>query len=310
MVQKRYLLVLVVCLAVVIVGLVLPDGESRANLSPTGVLHDELGRSISIPLQKPQRIVSLSPGNTEIIFALGAGNRLVGNTTYCDFPEEAKTVPKMGGFLNPDVESILLAQPDIVFTCGQMQLKTILTLEKAGIQVVAVEPRSMPEVIAAVRLMGRLLHEEAAGSKVAAHLETQLQTVQQAAVTRNKQERVFIEIWDVPMLTAGARSYISDIVTQVGGINVAAHKEADYVSSDLETLYTYNPDLYLVVRNGMVGKGSRVAERAEVADLAAFKNNKVFYVSDDFLARPGPRSFAAMEQVAAILDDRRQGGTK
>ena len=284
---------------------------SGLNPSPEPVLEaklvDFLGRPIEATMQKPQRIVSLSPGNTEIIFAVGAGNRLVGVTTYCDYPDAARALPKVGGFYDPDVETIILMQPDIVFTSGQMHLRVIQSLERAGIKVVAIEPQSMADVIKAVRLVGELLHEQDNSEKIANQLEQKLRAVQALNQPDKSPHRVFIEVWDVPLLTVGAKSYISDIVTQAGGINVAADRQADYTPCDYEALYAYNPDTYLIVRNGMAGKESRVISKSEVADIEAIRRKRVFYVSDDYLGRPGPRSFIALEQIGEILHGKNGG---
>ena len=95
---------------------------------------------------KPQRIVSMSPGNTEIVFALGAGDRVVGVTSYSDYPEEAKTKPTIGGYHAPDVEKIVSLAPDVVFAMTDIQAKYIQILRQAGIRVVAVEPKTLPEI--------------------------------------------------------------------------------------------------------------------------------------------------------------------
>lgn len=304
--KKVYILIFAIVLATCTAGLTLPHTSLDQDRNKGSFIQDVLGRIVEVPTVKPLRVVSLSPGNTEIIFAIGAGDRLVGVTTYCDYPEAAKRLPKAGGFLDPDVEKIILMEPNIVFTSGQMQRKTIQSLERAGITVVAVEPQNMNEVIKAVRLIGRLLHEPGQSEQVAVQLENRLKAVQAMGASHVRQ-KVFIEIWDIPMLTAGAKSYISDIVTQAGGINVAGDRQTDYSPCDYEALYTYNPDTYLVVRNGMAGKESRIVSKDEIADLSAIKNKQVYYVSDDYLARPGPRSFAALEQIAQILNAKSGG---
>lgn len=276
----------------------------RNQLPPAGAgLKDALGRNITIPVNKPVRIVSLAPANTEILFAIGAGDQVVGVTSYCNFPEEAKQRPKVGGFYNPDIETIVMMHPDIVFSTGEMQRKTVQALEKAGINVVAVEPQNMQQVLQAINLMGLLVHEQDKSSKLSAELEQKFAAVQ-AKVNPDGKRRVFLEVWDVPLLTVGAKSYINDVVVQAGGVNVAGDRQADYLPSDYEMLYAYNPDTYLVIRNGEAGKESRVFEQYALADIDAVKANRIFYVNDDYLGRSGPRSFTALEQIADILQSK------
>lgn len=287
--------------------MLLPVQESKT--STRGQLQDFLGRSIDIPETKPLRIVSLAPSITEILFAVGAGDRVVGVTTYCDFPEQAKKLPKVGGFQSPDIETIVMMRPDLVLASGQMHYQTIRALEKAGIRVAAIEPQTMEEVLKAIRLIGSLVHEEANGEKLAGELAQKLQNIRTLHAGSDKR-RVFVEIWDVPLLTVGAKSYIHDVIVQAGGVNVAGARQVDYLPSDFETLYAYNPDTYLVVRHGVYGKKTEVFTKFQLNDIQAVRENRIFYVSDDFLARPGPRSFAALEEVAAILHSSTKSGSE
>ncbi len=104
---------------------------------------------------RPQRIVSMSPGNTEILFALGAGDRVVGVTSYSDYPEEAKTKTSIGGYHAPDVEKIVALSPDIVFAMGEIQATYIKILQQAGIKVISVEPKTLPEILTAIGVIGK-----------------------------------------------------------------------------------------------------------------------------------------------------------
>lgn len=294
-----------------VLGLLWPRYQSPPTAEFDG-LHDFVGRQITLPAAKPMRIVSLSPGNTEILFALGAGDRVVGVTDYCDYPASAKERPKVGGFQNPDLETIVQMQPDIVFASGAFQTQTIVALERAGIPVVAIEPHSMPEVLRAIELVGLLIGEKANASRLNDQLAQVLAKVRAAGQQDNKPQ-VFVEVWDLPFMTIGGKSYISDVIAQAGGVNVAAGRAGDYIPADFETLYTYNPDVYLVAHRGVLAGGeTMVTGKPELQDIAAIKQQRVYVIVDDFLARPGPRSFIAMEQVATILQvkSRENGDSK
>ncbi|BBB91891.1 MAG TPA: cobalamin-binding protein [Methylomusa anaerophila] len=293
--------------AVVILLLFLVIFPALTEQEPTGVTGgqptDSLNRKIHIPVFKPQRIVSLSPGNTEIIYALGAGDRLVGVTTYCDYPEDAKKLPKVGGFEKPDIEQILLLKPDLVIAGGSFHTGAIRTLEKAGVPVVAVEPKNLAELTASVRLIATVIHETDNGEEAIARMEASVNKVRSRIGESAYRKKVFIEIWDMPLLAVGGKSYINDIITQAGGVNVAAGKETFYALCDDETLFSYDPDIYIVARHDRGGSRERVFRRFETEHVRAIRDNKVFYISDDYLDRPGPRSFIALEQLADILQD-------
>jgi ABC-type Fe3+-hydroxamate transport system, periplasmic component len=252
-----------------------------------------------LPSVKPQRIVSMSPGNTEILFALGAGDRVVGVASYSDYPEEAKSKPTIGGYHAPDVEKIVALAPDIVFAMGEVQAHYIQVLEQAGITVVAVEPKTMPEILTAIEAIGNAIGEQERACALCAELAGRLDAVQRLTV-QTPPKRVFLEVWDSPLLTVGRRSFINDIITQAGGLNVAAGKDADYTPCDLETLYAYNPEVYVIISHSRGDMRSLVA-RPELADIAAVKNGQVFQLVDDVLARPSPRSFAGLVDLAEIL---------
>jgi iron complex transport system substrate-binding protein len=248
---------------------------------------------------KPQRIVSMSPGNTEILFALGAGDRVVGVTSFCDYPEQAKAKPKIGGFYTPDVETIVTLAPDIVFAAGDVQSRYISSLQQAGIPVVSIEPKTMPEVLTAITVISELIGEQANGAVLHAALANQLEQVHQLTKATTPR-RVFLEVWDMPFLTVGSKSFISDIITQAGGISAAIDRDVDYTPCDFETLYAYDPETYITI-NRTQEESRTVSNRPELAEITAIKENQVYHMQDDILARPGPRSFTGLAQLAKLL---------
>ncbi|WP_333594461.1 cobalamin-binding protein [Anaerospora hongkongensis] len=248
---------------------------------------------------KPQRIVSMSPGNTEIVFALGAGDRVVGVTSYSDYPEEAKTKPTIGGYHAPDVEKIVSLAPDVVFAMTDIQAKYIQILRQAGIRVVAVEPKTLPEILNAIDIISEALGEEARGRQLHQELAGQLDQVRRQVGTAPA-KRTFLEVWDTPLLTVGRQSFIHDLITQAGGINVSADKNVDYTPCDIEQLYAYNPEVYVVLSHSRDDIRS-VITNPNLAAIQAVKANQVFSITDDLLQRPGPRSFTGLVKLAEIL---------
>ncbi len=248
---------------------------------------------------KPQRIVSMSPGNTEIVFALGAGDRVVGVTSYSDYPEEAKSKPTIGGYHAPDVEKIVALSPDIVFAMTDIQAKYIQILKQAGIRVIAVEPKSLPEILTAIDIISEAIGEQERGNKLHRELADQLAEVRRL-VGSAPLKRTFLEVWDTPLLTVGRQSFIHDLISQAGGINVSADKNVDYTPCDTEQLYAYNPEVYVVLSHSRDDVRSLIIN-PNLGDIQAVKNNQVFSITDDLLQRPGPRSFTGLVKLAEIL---------
>ena len=270
-----------------------PGGANDGGETHGAVNHNPLVAA------QPQRIVSMSPGNTEILFALGAGDRVVGVTSYSDYPEEAKTKPGIGGYHAPDVERIVALSPDIVFAMGNIQQKQIRMLEQAGIPVISVEPKSMAEILAAIDTISAAIGEQERGAALHADLADRLNEVR-LLTAHLPPKKVFLEIWDAPLLTVGKKSFINDMISQAGGVNAAADKNVDYTPCDIETIYAYNPEVYVVISHSRSDTRS-VIIRPELADMEAVKNNQVFHIVDDLLARPGPRSFSGLVKLAEIL---------
>lgn len=257
------------------------------------------GNVSAVSPAKPRRIVAMSPGNTEILFALGAGDRVVGVTNYSDYPEEAQAKPNIGGYHAPDVEKIVSLEPDIVIAMGEVQVRYIHILEQTGIKVVSVDPKTLPEILTAIDIVSEAISEQERGAILHSSLASQLAEVQRLT-SQARPKRVFIEIWDSPLLTVGKRSFINDIINQAGGINVAADKNVDYLPSDIEVLCAYNPEAYIVVSHSRNDTRSLI-QRPELADIEAVKNRQVYTLQDDLLTRPGPRSFVGLLKLAEIL---------
>ncbi len=286
--------------ALIIVYLtIFPTGPGR-DISGGTIRQDSLGRRVILPAIAPRRIISLSPSNTEILFALGLKDRLIAVTDFSDYPEEAKSKPRVGSFQNPDLEKIVSLRPDLVLAAGELHSRQIKILEKAGITVVAIEPRTMQEVLDAIQLVAEATGVPEKGLRLVQKLRLKLAEIHHF-IDKAQKRRVFVEVWDEPFLTIGRKSYLSDIINQAGGINVAAGRNLDYMTCDLEMLYAFNPDTYIVVRHSGIGRGIETEKDPRLANVLAIKENRVFRLSDDILSRPGPRSFDGLAEMAKTL---------
>ncbi len=243
-----------------------------------------------------KRIVSLSPSNTEVLFALGAQNEVVGVTTYCDYPPEATKKEKIGNFYNCDIEKIISLRPDIVLADGSLQAETVRQLRRAGMWVVPVKNENLAQVLTSIENIAALIGRKEEGAVLTEKLDKLRSGASDQLKDIPRQKRVFIEVWDHPLLTVGNKSYLNDLVRQAGGINVAARADRDYFSWDMEEIYTADPDVYLRLRgNDMGSKADKLP--GKLTSLGAVKENAVVTVFGDWIVRPGPRSFEALPEI-------------
>lgn len=269
-------------------------------------LTDSLGREVTL-VALPQRIVSLAPSNTEILFAVGAGDQVVGVTEYCNYPPEAQEGREIvGGFSakSLSVEKILSLQPDVVFSAGAIHQPVIEALEQAGVTVVAFDAQSFDEVYQNILTAGRVTGHAAEAEKVVAEMKDRLAKVQAVVRQIPEQERpkVFYEIWDEPLMTAGPNTFIGQMIELAGGINVFADVEEQYPQISPEAVVERDPDVILGPDSHAEGlTAEKIAARPGWGDIKAVREGRILIVNGDIVSRPGPRVVEAVEAIARLL---------
>lgn len=300
---KRWIRALVAA-AVAAVLLVAPAGCGTKQTGSGSVqkqaafpvtLKDDAGRTVTIA-KKPERIVSLAPANTEIVYALGALDRVVGVTTYDDYPPEVSSIAKVGDFMNPNLEAIAAVKPDLVLATGGVQADTVAKLEQTGAVVLAVDPQSLDGVYAAITMVGTAIGEPAKAKEVVQGMKDDLATIQSAI--EEAPVRCFIEIAQEPLYTAGPGTFINDLIEQAGGENVVTQK--GYVAYSLEQLLKDDPEVYLATK-GSMSDPADIEKRPGYSVLTAVKAKKVFVLDDNLVSRPGPRCIEGIRQIAEAL---------
>lgn len=223
-----------------------PDPDTAGTTGESGYpirITDDTGITCEIP-EKPTRIVSLSPGNTEILFALGLGDRVVGVTKYCNYPPEAKEKTVIGD-LTPEVESVIAVEPDLVVGSASLNYDTLTACRKLNVPVLGLEPKNIEEVYQAIATLARATGTEEQGEKVIAAMKEKFAAVTEkvAAIPEEERLRVFIQAGSDPLITAGNGTFINDLVILAGGRNVA---EVDsWVEFSSEKVIELNPDVIL-----------------------------------------------------------------
>lgn len=261
---------------------------------------DSLGKT-AVFQTPPKRIVSLSPAHTEIIFALGAGDRLVGRDAFSDYPAAAKNVPSVGDAFNLNLEKVVSLQPDLVYTTFNL---FVADLQRLGITVLYREPPSTVDgVIEETRLFGRLLGEPERAQSLASSMEKRIQTVRQKLSSVQNGPRVFYEL-DVALYTVAPDTFIGNMLTTLKAQNLAEGTEG-FPQLVAETIIQKDPEVVLLADSKEFGNGDETPETARArpgwSAIAAVKNGRVFTVSADLTSRPGPRMVDGLEAMAKLL---------
>jgi iron complex transport system substrate-binding protein len=261
---------------------------------------DDTGRTVKVT-KEPQRIISTAPDTTEILFALGLGNRVVGVSTYCNYPEEAKTREKIGTFQDPNIEKVLALKPDLVISTGGVQRQFIERLEKMGIPVYTSYPHNLDEVLKSIYKIGLVTGAEKEANDLIFDLKFRIARVTSKVGKVKNKPKVFFELWHEPLMSAGPGSFIDDLIKKAGGINLAGDAKTAYPIFSLEQLIKEDPDVIIAAESSMGGNLSDIAKRPGWGMLKAVKNQKIFTINDDIIFRAGPRLVIALETIAKYL---------
>ena len=260
----------------------------------------------------PQRIVSTSPSITEILFALGLGDRVVGVTTFCRHPPEAQKKAKIGSFIQPDLETVAALRPDLVIIQkNPVQLGE--KLGRLGLRSMEVDFPSVDQTLTAIERIAGACGQTGRGAQLAASLREQLSAVRRAVGLRRRTTLAFV-VGRNPnaidgLFAAGAKSYLTDLIDIAGGANVYADATGSYPRVTLESLLERNPDVIIdtaemgdLARLDDAGKRRVVALWGRQTALKAVREHRVYALSDEALTKPGPRMALAAQALARLLD--------
>ncbi|MDZ4654275.1 MAG: ABC transporter substrate-binding protein [Coriobacteriia bacterium] len=273
------------------------DVETEAPKSATFpvTVTDDAGRKVTVET-RPQRIVSLAPANTEILYGLGALDRVVGVTTYDDYPPEVASLEKVGDFVGPNLEAIAALEPDLVLVTTGVQADIISQIEALGATVIAIDPQSLDALYTSIGTVGLAIGEPAKADEIVSDMKRELAAIQDAIDAAPV--RCFIEIAQDPLFTAGAGTLLNDLIDQAGGENVVT--QDGYVGYSVEQLLTDDPEVYLATF-GSMSDPADLDERPGYDKLSAVKNGRVAVLDDNLVSRPGPRIIQGVRQIAEAL---------
>ncbi len=260
---------------------------------------DFQSRSVTIAA-RPLRIVSIGPSNTEFLFALGAGDRVVGVDDFSDTPAAASTLEKIGG-VKVSVEKVVSLKPDLVISV-KLSDGTIEKIASAGIPTLVVDPIGLVDVARTAILLGKAVGED--GGKLAALIDLQLRVVKLSVAKATAKPRVFHEVDasdPAKPFTVGPGSYIQDLIDLAGGTNIAATAASAYPQISLEEVLRADPEVIVLGDADYGTTPEQVVARPGWSGISAVKNKRVYGISDSLVSRPGPRVAEAASAYAKLL---------
>ncbi len=259
---------------------------------------DALNRQVSIPTPPP-RIVSLVPSVTEILFKLGLEQRIVAVTDYCTYPEAARKLPKVGGYADPSLESILIHKPDLIIAAADMNRPALVRrLELMQIPVYVIHPQTVAETLETIQKISRITGMETKGEQLVNSIKLRIQKVQRQIA--NHAPLTTIEcVMLQPLIVAGPDTFINDIITIAGGKNAVPKGPSRYPTWNTEALLSVNPQAIIV--STYPGQPEPKHFFDNWPQLQAVRNKRIIEVEADWIHRPGPRMILGIEALAKAL---------
>ncbi len=255
---------------------------------------DKTGRKIILE-KKPERIISLSPGITELIFYLGLSEKLVAVTSSCDYPPEALEIPRTGD-VNLNMERLMEFQPDLIVTEKSISSELVYQCDALGLPVIFLDAGNIEEIFDSILLLGKATGEVEVSRQLVNSSEEEIEKIRARVneISTGKPVRVFVEIWSEPLMTAGKKSFINDIISIAGGENIAGEIDKNYFSVSSEWVLEKNPEVIIVTTTG---DKEKVLSRSAWQNISAIENKRVYEIDPDIFVRPTPRVIIGVREV-------------
>ncbi|MDI6860699.1 MAG: helical backbone metal receptor [Caldisericia bacterium] len=279
------------------------DGKNKRVLLsgyiyPKITIKDDLYNEVTF-YEKPKRIISLAPSNTEILFALGLKDEIIGVTEFCNYPEEAKKKEKIGGFSNPNLEKIYSLKPDFVFGIRGNPIDLFINLKKLNIKNLAFDPKSLDDLFNLILTIGKVVDKREEAKELVKNLnERRFKILEEAK--KLKKRKVYLEIWNNPYMSVGKNTYLNEIIEEVGGINIASKATGDWPILSQEFIINENPEVIIITYMGQ--NIDDILKRPGWQNIDAVKNRRVYiFEKEDLIFRLGPRIIDGMEELFKLI---------
>jgi iron complex transport system substrate-binding protein len=265
------------------------------------LLTDETGRRVKVP-SSVRRVISLAPSITEILFALGLHQEIVGVTNFCDFPKDASTKRRIGGFVNPDIEKIVSLKPDLVIAISDgNRWDTIERLGELGFPVYTVDPKGFDGVIRTIRNIGEITGKEEESRILIRRIAERKERI--VSMTRSlTRPAVFFQVGDAPVITVGKGTLANDLIRLAGGRSVSENEPSSYPAYGVETILSKAPEIIIFSSMDNRKNYSDLIRRWQAwKSIPAVKSNSIYLIDSNLVDRPAPRIVEGLETLAQII---------
>jgi iron complex transport system substrate-binding protein len=268
-------------------------------------LIDDLGYTITLT-EKPERIISLAPANTEILFALGLEDSVIGVTEYCNYPSETEDKEKIGSYTTPNIEKIVNLNPDLVLAAYGNPTGTVEALKRFNLTVVGLNARNLDEILYNLRLVGEITGRSANASVLVADMVQRIEVIDERMSNLKDEERpkILHIIWHDPIWVAGKGTFEDELIKRSGGVNIAPVE--GYRALSLEKLIELNPDVIITPSGSGMGCTltnfcyEYIMGEPRLRTIEAVRTKRVYVINADIVCRAGPRIVDALEEMARI----------
>ncbi len=256
------------------------------------------------------RYVSIAPSTTEILFALGLDENIAGVSTNCNYPDGALSKSRVGDFSSPNMEMIFSLKPDYIFCTGLEQAPAVTELKRLKLKVYVADPSNLDELFATIHDIGKITGRETRALELIGAMRSDIASIKSktADIPPGNRKKVFMEIWHDPLMTAGRGSFVDELITLAGGINIASEVSRPYSNFSAEKVVNLDPDVIILAYMDRGTPLKLVAGRFGWNTIAAVKNNRVYNdISPDIILRPGPRITQGLKAIYGKLYEARNG---
>jgi iron complex transport system substrate-binding protein len=286
------------------------DQQEQITISQQVTLVDSMGNVVTLT-SVPERIVSLAPSNTEILFAIGAGKNVVGVTDYCDYPYnftewiEAGNMTSIGSYYGPSTEPIVALEPDLVLASSG-SLDAAENLKNLGYKVLIVEGKTIDEILQDILLVGRATYQNLEASTIVNEMRDRIDAVTNQAVNAATTPMVYHEVWNEPLMSVGPNTFIDELITLAGGKNIFDDAASSWPIVSSEAIIDKNPDV-MFFPDMYMGRANfyetieTVKTRPGWDLISAVQNDNIYEIDADIISRSGPRLVEALEAISKMV---------
>ena len=265
---------------------------------------DALGFAYGVE-SAPQRIVSLAPNITEILFSLGLGEKVVGVTRFCDYPPQAQEKEKIGGLVDPNLERIKALNPDLIIGFRGNPLRILKRIRSLGLPLFVLEMgNDLESVFSVIEKIGKVTLSEKEAESLIQSLRNKYDAVQSALRNVEHQPKVFLSIHGFSFWTSGKESFLNDLMTKAGGKNIAGNIPQKWLLYKQEQLIHQDPEIIVILCKSsqeFLKAKEWIRTKAYLQEVRAVETDRIYFLDENLAARPGPRLFKALEELARLL---------